>query len=276
MAPGQDPEEPGRLDAMERRVRRGPASLWSSDRSPGEGQRAADPGQSDVRNDLALAEDALGQLLMELGESKPAEDAFGRALRLLEPLIAQFPTVPRFREAVAKATNSLGMIEQGDGRWSEAEGHYRRELAEAERLAQDFPDRPEFRRELARTCGNLGGLLTVQGRSDEAAPILRRGVSLNTALAAQQPTDAQIRFDLSRCRNNLGCLLLDRGETDAAIAEFQQARELSAELAKNYLIRLATSSLWPAISGTWVGLTKRPAEATPRTASGNLSRSANR
>ena len=138
----------------------------------------AAPAPSEVRNDLALTDDALGQLLMELGETKLAEDAFRRALKLLDPLVAEFPTIPRFRETLAKAANSLGMIEQNDGRWADSEAHYRRELAEAERLSQDFPDRPEFRRELARACSNLGGLLAEQSRGTEAEPILRRGIAL--------------------------------------------------------------------------------------------------
>ena len=146
---------------------------------------------------------------MELGETKLAEDAFRRALKLLEPLITEFPTIPRFRETLAKAGNSLGMIEQTDGRWTDSEAHYRRELAEAERLSQDFPDRPEFRRELARACTNLGGLLAEQSRGAEAEPILRRGITLNADLTARQPGDVQVRLDLAKCRNNLGYLMLE-------------------------------------------------------------------
>ena len=189
---------------------------------------------SEVRNDLALTEDALGQLLMELGETRLAEDAFRRALKLLEPLVAAFPTIPRFRETLAKVGNSLGMIEQNDGRWADSETHYRRELAEAERLSQDFPDRPEFRRELARACSNLGGLLAEQSRGAEAEPILRRGIALNADLTSKQPGDVQVRLDLAKCRNNLGYMLLEKGSVEAAIGELDQAGKLSAALVKQF------------------------------------------
>ena len=171
---------------------------------------------------------------MELGATKPAEDAFRRALKLLEPLVGEFPTIPRFRETLAKASNSLGMIEQGDGRSADSEAHYRRELAEAERLTQDFPDRPEFRRELARACTNLGGLLAEQSRAAEAEQILRRGIALNADLTAKQPGDVQVRLDLAKCRNNLGYLLLESGQTEGAIAELEQARNLSSALVKQF------------------------------------------
>ena len=171
---------------------------------------------------------------MELGETRLAEDAFRRALKLLEPLVAEFPTIPRFRETLAKASNSLGMIEQGDGRSGDSEAHYRRELAEAERLTQDFPDRPEFRRELARACTNLGGLLAEQSRAAEAERILRRGIAMNADLTAKQPGDVQVRLDLAKCRNNLGYLFLEAGQTEEAIAELVQARDLSSALVKQF------------------------------------------
>ena len=69
---------------------------------PGDGERRRGLAASDIRNDLAVAEDALGQLLIELGETRRAKDAFRRALARLEPLIVEFPTVPRFRETLAR------------------------------------------------------------------------------------------------------------------------------------------------------------------------------
>ena len=171
---------------------------------------------------------------MELGENRPAEEAFRESLKLLGPLVAAFPTVPRFREALAKATNSLGMIEQADGRWTDAEAHYGRELKESERLSQDFPDRPEFRRELARACSNLGGLLAEQSRLDDAEPLLARGITLNSELNAKYPEDVQFRLDLARCYHNMSYVCLGKGQTEEAISAAEKARDMSRPLAKEF------------------------------------------
>jgi serine/threonine protein kinase/tetratricopeptide (TPR) repeat protein len=192
----------------------------------------AKPAPSDISNDLALAENAQGQLLLDLNEKKLAEDQFRGALALLGPLVAEYPTVPRFRESLATTSNSLGLIEERDGRSADCEVHYRRELAEEERLAQDFPDRPEFRRELARASMNLGNLLESEGRMAEAQAMLRRAVSLNTDLTSKQPEDVQVRLDLSKARTNLGYLFQESGHVDQAIAELERARNLSLALVK--------------------------------------------
>ena len=197
-------------------------------------QNAAASGQSDISNDLALAENAQGQLLLDLGELKLAEEQFRGALALLGPLVAEFPTIPRFRESLATARNSLGLIEQRDGRNADCEVQYRRELEDEERLAQDFPDRPEFRREVARASMNLGNLLEDEGRMGEAEPMLRRAIALNADLNSKQPGDVQVRLDLSKSRTNLGEMLQESGRIGQAIPELERARNVSMALVKQF------------------------------------------
>jgi serine/threonine-protein kinase len=197
-------------------------------------QTAATSRQSDISNELALAENAQGQLLLDLNEKKLAEDQFRGALALLGPLVAEYPTIPRFRESLATARNSLGLIEQNDGRQADCEVQYRRELAEEERLAQDFPDRPEFRREVARASMNLGNLLEGEGRMAEAQPLLRRAISLNDDLASKQPGDVQVRLDLSKSHTNLGYLLQQSGHAEEAIPELERARNVGLALVKQF------------------------------------------
>ena len=47
---------------------------------------------------------------------------------MLDTLVVDFPTVPRYRQSLARACNSLGLIELGSGRLADAEAHLRREL----------------------------------------------------------------------------------------------------------------------------------------------------
>ncbi len=197
-------------------------------------QKAATSGQSDIRNELALAENAQGQLLLDLNEKKLAEDQFRGALALLGPLVAEYPTIPRFRESLATARNSLGLIEQNDGRLADCEVQYRRELEDEERLAQDFPDRPEFRREVARASMNLGNLVSDEGRHAEAQALLRRAVSMNSDLTSKQPGDVQVRLDLAKSRTNLGELLQESGRVEQAIPELERSRNVGLALVKQF------------------------------------------
>ncbi len=191
-----------------------------------------DSKESEIRNELALTTDARGWIYREVGDAKQAEQAFLNAMKLLENLVREFPTVPRHRESLARAYNSLALIEESDGRLAEASVHLYRELPLVERLSQDFSDRPEHQRELARTLMNLGNVLSAQNRPQDAEPILRRAISVNATITAKNPDDVQIRFDLAKCHNNLGELLRKQGDNQEALASFMAARSINESLVK--------------------------------------------
>jgi tetratricopeptide (TPR) repeat protein len=190
----------------------------------------ADPTGVEARGEFALALDARGWIDRELGDQKQADQDYRHALDLLEPLVTEFPTVPRHREVLAKVCNSLGLIEESTGRLAEAETHLRRELLQVDRLVEDFPNRPEHRRELARTLMNLGNVLNNQNRTADAELILRRSVEVNASLASKHPQDVQIRLDLAKGHTNLGELLRTKGDARGAVASFLQARTIDQSL----------------------------------------------
>ena len=196
--------------------------------------RTVDAKHSEVRNNLALATDARGWIHLEIGDPKAAEQDYHLALELLDTLVVDFPTVPRYRQSLARACNSLSLIELGSGRLADAEAHLRRELPLVERLVQDFPGQPEHGRELARTLTNLGTVLLGQNRTDDANPILHRAIEVNTAITAKNPDDVQIRLDLAKCHNNLGKFLLESGDAAQAIDSLRQGRSIAETLAKAY------------------------------------------
>ena len=181
---------------------------------------------------MALAADARGLVYRELGEVKAAAQDFRRSLELLNTLVVEFPTVPRYRKALAKACNSLGVLEQDMGDLAAAEIHLRQELPLVERLTQDFPTIPEHARELARTLYNLGIVLMAENRVAEADPILHRAIEVTEPIATKNPDDVQIRFDLSKCHHNLGELLIQKGDAKQAITSLLRARAINESLVK--------------------------------------------
>ena len=71
-------------------------------------------------------------------------EPISRAYELLDPLVAQFPTVPRYREAMSHVCNGLGGLEYETGRVAECETHWKRELGETERLVAGFSGPPRI------------------------------------------------------------------------------------------------------------------------------------
>jgi serine/threonine protein kinase len=195
---------------------------------------AAEPKErSEIRNVLALAIDARGWINRELGDAKSAGIDYRRALELLELLVADFPTIARYRESLARACNSLALLEENAGSLSDAENYLRRELTLVDRLSQDYPDRPEHGRELARTLWNLGNVLS-RKRDADAEAFLGRAVALNSALTAKHPEDVQIRFDLARAQQCLGDLQFDKGDPATALASIRHAQAISEALVKEF------------------------------------------
>jgi serine/threonine protein kinase len=194
---------------------------------------ALDKKGAEARNELALGIDARGLVRRELGKTEQAENDFRRALGLLDGLVTEYPTIPRYRESLAKACNDLGIIEETSGRLDAAEVEYRRELGLMERLTQDYPDRPEYGRRLAHGLLNLGNALARQ-RNADAEAVLRRGIEVSTPLAAKNQDDVEIRFNLGRAHQCLGDLLKDQGNFAEAKAAFTTSRDIDEALAKEF------------------------------------------
>ena len=118
--------------------------------------------------------------------STAAERRLPPALELLEKLVAEFPTVPRYRESLAKACNSLGLLEETTGRLADAETFYRRELPLVERLAKTSPTAPSTAASWPAPSGTLATSLPATA-TRAPRPSSERAVVMNRALEQETP-----------------------------------------------------------------------------------------
>ena len=72
------------------------------------------------------------------------EDRFGKALALLDKLVAEHPDIPDFRAAEARLQDKLGSFYRQMERWSEAEQNFRKAIALQSPLVKQFPDVPYY------------------------------------------------------------------------------------------------------------------------------------
>ena len=95
-----------------------------------------------------------------LGRSRDSDDAYRRAVSLLQQLADEFPTRTEYRQELALTHNALGhLLYHYAGRPKEAELAYLEGLAIQKKLAAEVPDQPGFRQALAGFYNNLGGML---------------------------------------------------------------------------------------------------------------------
>ena len=62
------------------------------------------------RFELAKSFNSLSLVLQSAGELRDAEEALGQAQGLYEKLVAEFPTVPEYRQELARSLNNRGPL----------------------------------------------------------------------------------------------------------------------------------------------------------------------
>jgi tetratricopeptide (TPR) repeat protein len=185
-------------------------------------RREDDPDPA-VREDVAVAYRATGDIQTRLGRKGEATDCYHRSLDLYARLADQNPGEARFRIVMADLHNNLGVA---SATTEESERHQRDAMAIREELYHSDPEKPDFRLGLAQSLHNLGTLYISTGRGRESVPMFRRAVELRTG-----PYDATIRLARAESEQSLGLALANSGNDDGAAAAYASAEAELRELA---------------------------------------------
>jgi len=169
-----------------------------------------------------------------LGEATEAMAGYREAVRLLEKLVAEFPTVSLYRQVLAYSYAKLSLLLNDLGNPNEAEMTLRQSLALIEKLSDEFPAERTYRSELASSRYNLGRLLHLQGKGPEAAAAFRQAQEILEKLAAEFPTMPFYRQQLAYSHNMQGELLKALRRWPQAEAALHHALELREKLAADF------------------------------------------
>jgi serine/threonine protein kinase/uncharacterized protein HemY len=116
------------------------------------------PRHSVYRKYLAVELGALGRLLLRLGESAEAEEAFREALAFQDKLAQDFPRTPRYRIDLASLQDQVGDLLTDVGRPEDARPVYAQALAVRKQLVKEYPDSPGHHAGLAWFLANCRDL----------------------------------------------------------------------------------------------------------------------
>jgi serine/threonine protein kinase/tetratricopeptide (TPR) repeat protein len=180
----------------------------------------------------------VGRIYQLLGRPVEAENAYAQALALLGELVAEYPTVPEYRQRLALSHHNLGVLRHKAGRHREAEQAVRQALALDEQLVADFPAVPEYRKDLAVSYLNLGNIVK-QPREKEQA--YRRALALQEKLVEDFPAESDCGLDLAMTHHNLASLLWKN----------DRARHEEAEQAYRHSIRILQKLTDPRRAQYW-------------------------
>src|SRR5262249_34576328 len=150
--------------------------------------------------------DRLRLLLAAGGKSQEAEEAFQKALSILEGFGAERATTPADRVTLAELHFRRGQLLGNAKRLGQAKAAYCQAIAVQRELAAEFPGEVTYQGELGRYHNWLGLVLQQEGRHQEAEQAHRQAYTIYGKLAAEADASASqwTRRELAWTCLNLG------------------------------------------------------------------------
>jgi thiol-disulfide isomerase/thioredoxin len=185
-----------------------------------------------ARRQTARWNRCLGDLWQEAGDTARAQEAYGKALALLDRLAADFPEDGRYRTDLAQTLSQQARLSQAAKDYHQAEAALKRAIALLEELARQEPTERQNRQAAAEYRYTLGAYFEEQGKAAQAEAAYRAALEGQEKLAADLPNQASIHQQLAATAGTLGWLLEPTKPADAqqmlrkAQAACRQARGL--------------------------------------------------
>jgi tetratricopeptide (TPR) repeat protein len=207
------------------------------------------------------------------GTRDDAEKSLRRCIAIGEALVADYPSTPNYRDALAGSYLNLALVlmNMGPGRFQDAvyACEYGGKLFKE--LVAGYPGVPDYRYELAAAQNNLGELFVSAGNWHGAERAFCDSLEVGEALVASAPSNTTYRSDLANTKGNLVALLAVRA--DLPVHDPARASQLAREATE---LAPENASHWKALgiahyrAGHWKDCIADMDEALRRAANGKL------
>ena len=168
----------------------------------------------------------MGDIHRKLGRLDQANDAFRRALELLEPLHTATPADDAVTRALGLTRTRLGDLLVRRGQNDQADPLYR-QAADLQRTLAAAPGAAvEDQWLLARTLKSQADLMRRRGEFAGARPVYHQAIDVLEKASAAAPAQSDVRNDLALTEDALGLLLLELGDSKPAEEAFRRALAL--------------------------------------------------
>jgi tetratricopeptide (TPR) repeat protein len=142
---------------------------------------------------------------------KDGEETHGKAIKLLRRLVADFPTVPIYRQELAGRYYNLGLFYQQAKRFGEADGAYNEALALRRQLVSESPKDPDYQHTLATLYLGVGRSLEERGQAQEGEKHYQQAIGVLEKLASAKDSK-EYQSDLGKALEYRGLFLISRAD----------------------------------------------------------------
>jgi tetratricopeptide (TPR) repeat protein len=189
---------------------------------------AAQPHNPELRQELSLAHNRVGEALSRGGRREEALDSFERSLSIRQALAAATP------DNEAKRALALSYERVGDelfnlGRREPALAAYQAALSTREQLVSSQPDKLEWQADLAVSFDRIGR--STQNKREEALAAYQKSLAIREQLVIAEARNALWQRDLASSCDNVGMIHLASGRQEQALELHRRALAIREKLA---------------------------------------------
>ncbi len=148
-------------------------------------------------------------------KSGEGEVEYRAAIAIFKKLVADFPTVPDYRDRLGSSHRNLGNLLDNQGKRDEAETELRAALGLCQKLVADYPAIPKYRSGLASIHSSLGLRLARLRQRKQAEAEHRAAIAIQQKLVTEFPDVSAHAMALAGSYCNLGHLVSDDSPGDA-------------------------------------------------------------
>jgi thiol-disulfide isomerase/thioredoxin len=157
----------------------------------------------------------LGDLWQERSDAVRAQDAYGKALKLLNRLAKDFPQEGNYRADLALTLAQQAKVAQGANEYAQAEAALNRAVGLLEELARQAPAEWKHRQAAAEYRFTLGTFFEERDQAAKAQEAYRAALDQQEKLAADSPKEVAVHQQLAATAAALGWLLDLTNPTEA-------------------------------------------------------------
>ena len=214
-----------------RRAQGDRAGATASFRSALDAAHRADGGAIEVLYRLADANEKIGDLQFEAGETTAALESHKQELDIARRATRLDPKAATARRYVGRALDRIGDAEEALGDHKASLANYLEHNTVFHELAAEDPTSVYYQQELAAGLGRLGG---VRYHDDHDLAGARQSyaeqLDLSKALAAQHPESTSLQIGVAIGYVNLGEIQSNMGDTAAALVSLRQSLAIARGL----------------------------------------------
>jgi eukaryotic-like serine/threonine-protein kinase len=176
----------------------------------------------------------MGDIQRKLGKLPDSEQAYRKAVEILEPLADHAGAGPETARALARTRTLLGdlLVRRGDK--GQADPLFKKAAVAQQALADTKDATSEDRLRFGQTLKSQGDLLRLNGQLTTARPVYDQAQNVLSQALVADPKHSEIRNELALAAEARGWINRELGELKAAGQDYRHALELLEKLVAEF------------------------------------------